>query len=51
MQSITKKIIQDPQLSLIRSTRLMPRMLDLKDCKLGLSLTLLSNLDHMYGDF
>ena len=23
----------------------MPRMLDLKDCKLGLSLTLLSNLD------
>ena len=26
----------------------MRRMLDLKDCKLGLSLTLLSNLDHMY---
>ena len=25
----------------------MRRMLDLKDCKLGLSLTLLSNLDHI----
>ena len=27
----------------------MRRMLDLKDCKLGLSLTLLSNLDHIYN--
>ena len=27
----------------------MRRMLDLKDCKLDLSLTSMSNLDHMYG--
>ena len=27
----------------------MRRMLDLKDCELGLSLTLLSNLDHIHG--
>ena len=32
-------------LSLKRSTRLTRGMLDLKDCKLGLSLTFLSNLD------
>ena len=37
------------QLSLIRSTRLIRRMLHLKDCKVGLSLILLSNLDHIYG--
>ena len=43
------QIIEEPQLSLIRSTRLMRRMLDKKYCKLGLSLTLLSNLDHIYG--
>ena len=28
-------------------TRLIRRMLDLKDCKVGLSLILLSNLDHI----
>ena len=27
----------------------MCRMLDLKDCKLGLSLTLLSSLNYIYG--
>ena len=27
----------------------MRRMLDLKDCKVRLSLFFLSNLDHMYG--
>ena len=28
---------------------LIRRMLNLKDCKVGLSLILLSNLDHIYG--
>ena len=34
---------------LIRSTRLIRRMLDGKDCKVDLSSILLSNLDHIYG--
>ena len=43
------QIRQETQLSLTRSTRLIRRTLDLKDCRIGLSLILLSNLDHICG--
>ena len=43
------QIRQEPQFSVIRFTRLIRRMLVLKDCKVGLFLILMSNLDHIYG--
>ena len=36
-------------LSLIRPTKLVRRILNLKNCRVGLSLILLSNVDHKYG--